>query len=77
MPFGMRELLGELLRRARPVAQQLDQLDAEGIGHRVQLRRLGDDHRLLGVVVVAVNGRHVPTIRQMPTIRKSAYGSRA
>ncbi len=75
MPFGHRELLGDLLRRARPVAQQLDQLDAEGIGHRAQLCGVGHDHRSVGLVVMAINGRHIPTIPEEPTIRNDAYGS--
>ena len=76
-PLRDRELLGELLRGPGPVAQQLDQLDAEGIGHRAQLRGVGDDHRVLGVVVVALNGRHIPTILEMPTIRQRTYRSPA
>ena len=49
----------------------------ERVGHRPQLRWVGDEERFLGFVVVPINGRHIPTIRQEPTIRKGAYGSRA
>jgi hypothetical protein len=41
------------------------------------LRGLGDDERVGGLVVVTINGRHIPTILEAPTVRKRAYGSRA
>jgi hypothetical protein len=41
------------------------------------LRRFRDDERVGGLVVVTINGRHIPTILEAPTIRKRTYGSRA
>ena len=77
VPFGRPSSSGELLRRPRRSRMQLDRV-GRGTGSAIAFSCVGSETIIVSarVVVVSVNGRHFPNIRQIPTIRKSTYRSR-
>ena len=76
-PLREPDLLGELGRRRRPLAQEGDDPEPHVVGERAQLLGLGDDEDVIGLVVGL---REIQTvdgcrkIRQPSTVRKP-YGT--
>ncbi len=79
--LGDAELLGELLRRERALAEECDHCRSHTVRERAQLLRLRDDERVRRLVIrlersraSGGNGRHFPNIRDLPPIGKRRIG---
>ena len=77
-PLGEADLLGELGRRRRPLAQERDDPQPDVVGERAQLLGLGDDEDVVGLVVrqreIEETVDSCRKIRQPSTVRKRVYG---